>query len=74
MGAYEIELQPEATPYHAKAYPIPHIHTATLKMEVEQLCEAGVLKSKLTTQSGRHQPLLYLKRMAQLDLYLTLGS
>ena len=44
MGAYEIELQPKATPYHAKVYPIPHIHTATLKMEVERLCEAGVLK------------------------------
>ena len=44
MGACEIELQPEATPYHAKAYPIPNIHTATLKMEVECLCEAGVLK------------------------------
>ena len=44
MGAYEIELRPEATPYHAKAYPIPHIHTATLKMEVERLCQAGVLK------------------------------
>ena len=30
MGAYDIELIPEATPYHAKAFPIPHVHTATL--------------------------------------------
>jgi RNase H-like domain found in reverse transcriptase/Reverse transcriptase (RNA-dependent DNA polymerase)/Integrase zinc binding domain len=44
MGAYDVELQPDAKPYHAKAYPIPHIHTATLKMEVERLCKAGVLK------------------------------
>ena len=44
MGAYEIELKPDATPYHAKAFPIPHIHTATLKLEVERLVEAGVLR------------------------------
>ena len=44
MGAYEIELQPDATPYHARAFPIPHIHTATLKLEVERLVKAGVLK------------------------------
>ena len=44
MGAYDIELRPEAKPYHAKAYPIPQIHTATLKMEVERLCKVGVLK------------------------------
>jgi transposase InsO family protein len=44
MGAYDIELLPEAKPYHARAYPVPQIHTATLKMEVERLCQAGVLK------------------------------
>ena len=41
MGAYDIELVPEATPYHAKAFPIPHVHTATLKLEVERLTQAG---------------------------------
>ena len=50
MGAYEIELKPDATPYHSKAFPIPHIHTATLKLEVERLVEAGVLKQ--VNQSG----------------------
>ena len=44
MGAYDIELLPNATPYHARAFPIPQIHTATLKLEVERLCKAGVLK------------------------------
>ena len=32
---YEVELREDATPYHAKAYPIPRVHTETLKMEVE---------------------------------------
>jgi hypothetical protein len=30
-------------PYHGKAYPIPHIHKATLMKEIERLCEIGVL-------------------------------
>jgi predicted aspartyl protease len=41
---YEIELKPDAEPYHAKAYPIPKIHEQTLKNEVRRLCEIGVLK------------------------------
>ena len=41
---YNIELKPDAEPYHARAFPIPRVHTATLKMEVERLCELGVLK------------------------------
>jgi predicted aspartyl protease len=44
MKDYEIELQPDATPYHARAFPIPHAHTQTLKMEVDRLCNAGVLR------------------------------
>ena len=41
---YNIELKPDATPYHARAFPIPKIHEATLKMEVNRLVELGVLK------------------------------
>ncbi|NJO52629.1 MAG: hypothetical protein HC840_28105, partial [Leptolyngbyaceae cyanobacterium RM2_2_4] len=41
---YDIELKPGVQPYHAKAYPIPHTHLKTLKLEVERLCEIGVLK------------------------------
>jgi hypothetical protein len=44
MGAYDIELRPEATPYHDQVFPIPKAYTDTLKVEVEQLVEAGVLK------------------------------
>ena len=41
---YNIELKPDVQPYHARAFPVPHIHMATLKTEVERLCKAGVLK------------------------------
>ena len=39
-----IELLPEATPYHARPYPIPRCHHDTLRMEVDRLVEIGVLK------------------------------
>ena len=42
--AYNIELKEGAMPYHAKPYPVPRIHEATLKAEVERLCQVGVLK------------------------------
>jgi hypothetical protein len=41
---YDITLRDDAKPYHARAYPIPKTHKATLKMEVERLCKIGVLK------------------------------
>jgi len=41
---YGIDLKPDVTPYHPKAYPIPHKYVETLKLEVERLCEVGVLK------------------------------
>jgi hypothetical protein len=41
---YNIDLKPDVTPYHARAYPIPHKYVDTLKLEVEHLCKVGVLK------------------------------
>ena len=41
---YAIELQLNAKPYHARAYPIPKIHEQTLHTEVERLCSIGVLR------------------------------
>ena len=41
---YEIYLKPDVQPYHARAYPIPKTYEQTLKMEVNRLCEVGVLK------------------------------
>jgi predicted aspartyl protease len=44
MKPYEVELQKDAKPYHAKAYPIPRVHQQALKTEVDRLVESGVLK------------------------------
>ena len=40
---YEIELKPDAKPYHAKPFPIPKSREATLKKELQRLCNLGVL-------------------------------
>ncbi len=40
----ELELNEGATPYHARAFPVPRVHLGTLKNEVERLCRLGVLK------------------------------
>jgi hypothetical protein len=37
------ELKEGMKPYHGKAYPIPHVHKATLMKEIERLCDIGVL-------------------------------
>jgi hypothetical protein len=41
---YDIELKPNAKPYHSRPFPVPKIHEATLKIELECLTKAGVLK------------------------------
>ena len=40
----KVELKPDAIPYHARSFPVPRVHEATLKQEVERLCRLGVLK------------------------------
>jgi hypothetical protein len=40
----EFELKEDAQPYHTRAFPIPQIHEATLRKEVDRLVELGVLK------------------------------
>ena len=40
----ELQLNEGATPHHARAFPVPRVHLNTLKMEVERLCQLGVLK------------------------------
>ena len=40
----KLELKEGAKPYHAKPFPIPKCHDATLRAEVERLCRIGVLK------------------------------
>jgi hypothetical protein len=41
---YDIELKPDAKPYHSRPFPVPKVHEATLKIELERLTKAGVLK------------------------------
>jgi hypothetical protein len=41
---YDIELKADAKPYHSRPFPVPKIHEATLKIELECLTKAGVLK------------------------------
>jgi hypothetical protein len=40
----QVELKEDATPYHARPFPMPRCHAETLKMEVDPLVEIGVLK------------------------------
>ena len=39
-----LELRKDAKPYHGRPFPVPQVHRATLKKELERLCELGVLK------------------------------
>jgi hypothetical protein len=41
---YDIELKPDAKPYHSRPFLVPKIHEATRKIELECLTKAGVLK------------------------------
>ena len=49
LGTYtgskvNLELNKDAVPYHTRAFPLPWCHMETLKVEVQRLCELGVLK------------------------------
>ena len=39
-----LELQENAKPFHARAYPVPQIHEAAMRREVERLVSIGVLE------------------------------
>ena len=40
----ELEITEGAQPHHARAFPLPKVHTEALKTEVERLCKLGALK------------------------------
>ena len=48
----QIELKKDAQPYHARAYPIPKALEAKVKLELERLIKAGVLKKVNHSQWG----------------------
>ena len=39
-----LEIKPGSQPYHAKPYAVPKCYEATIKLEVDRLCNIGVLK------------------------------
>ena len=57
MGDFQTDpvsfsLMDGATPHHGKAFPIPHVHKATFKREVEHLVEIGALKEQSRSEWG----------------------
>ena len=48
----KFQLKPGTTPYHGRAFPIPHIHLETLKKEVARLVKLGVLVKQPFSQWG----------------------
>ena len=40
---FHIDIDPDAKPVHARAYPVPRVHLQTFKKELDHLVELGVL-------------------------------
>jgi hypothetical protein len=40
---FPINIDPDAKPVHARAYPVPRVHLQTFKKELDHLVELGVL-------------------------------
>ncbi len=62
----ELELRPDAKPYHAKPYPVPHSQEKKLREEIERMCAHGVLR-KVNRSEWGFQLSLYPKRMELCD-------
>ena len=62
------DLKPGAKPYHGRAFPIPHIHLATLKKEVKRLVELGVLKQQPTSEWAAQTFIIPKKNGTSLEL------
>ena len=74
MDPYHIELKTDNTPYHARPYPIPHAYEATLKLEVERLVKAGVLKKVNRSEWAAPTFILSPRRTKQYGSSLISGS
>ena len=64
-----LELKPDATPYHAKPYPVPYSQEETLREEVKRLELFGDLKKK-NPLNGQHPCLWVQNQMAHSDYLL----
>jgi hypothetical protein len=65
---YDIELKPDAKPYHSRPFPVPKIYEATLKTELECLVKAGVLK-KVNRSKWAAPTFLIPKKMLRFDSF-----
>ena len=64
-------MKPGTTPYHGRAFPIPHIHLETLKKEVTILAKLGDLVKPFFSQWGV-PTFIITKKMAKLMSFKTL--
>ena len=47
-----LELKKGSTPFRGRPFPVPQIHEATLKREVERLCSLGVIEKQRDSEWG----------------------
>ena len=59
-----IELDPGATPVYRRPYPVPQVHLATFKKELNHLVDIGVLSPVNDTEWGL-PTFITPKKMAQ---------
>ena len=49
---HHIELREGATPYHGKAFPVPKAYDKPFRLEVDRLCQVGVLRKVNRSEWG----------------------
>ena len=55
---FHIKLEPVHTPVHARAYPVPNVHSEVFRRELNHLVKLGVLEPQGLRQA---RPLSYSK-------------
>ena len=59
----EIPLKEGAKPYHARAFPIPHIHEQTFKKDLDRLVSTAFYESRIAA-NGQHRHSSSQRKMA----------
>ena len=62
---FHIDIDPEAEPVHARAYPVPRIHLETFRKELNHLVQLGVLQPQGVSEWA--SPLFKERRKITLD-------
>ena len=45
-----LELQPDAKPYHARAFPVPHAYERGTRKEIQRFCDIGVMEKSYDSE------------------------